>query len=515
MQGRLIIVSSRVPPRANAGVEGSLAVLSAALDHDDDMEGHSHAVWFGWSGRIREDENLPLAVRQTPRVTYVGLDLTAAQYRGHADFSTKTIWPVLNEVAQRIHSRDDDFLTYRAVSRLFAERLTPLILGEDRIWVHDHQLIPVGRMLKTLGVTQPIGFFLHTPFPPGDRLAGMPWRGELASDLAAYDLIGFQSRRDEVNFKEFMRAVPGAERRPDGPARLPLTGVFPVGIHTRSFIEAAAAADIQERVSRLARSFRDKLLVITADRLDPTRGLVGRLAAFERLLDAEPELRTKACMVQITTKPRERVPGLLELRRQQQAFSQRINARFLTLGWIPVYDIYGAPNREVMISLYRLARTSLATPVRDGMSLCAKEYVAAQNPRDPGVLILSRFSGAADMLFEALIVDPTDVAQTSQALAEALRMPLDERQDRWRRMMVKLLRHDAVYWHRSFSRALGRSGGAAIAEPVPVAADWLPQPIADLDGTRDLPEPAPFEAPSLTLTHIPLPAGAAFAAGRG
>jgi trehalose 6-phosphate synthase len=512
MQGRLVIVSSRVPSRTNPTGEGALSPLSDALEREGDFDGPSHAVWFGWSGRIKEDRSASLSVKQTPKVTYVGVDLTAGQYRGYVNSSTKNLWPVLHEVGRRVTSRDDDPNAYRAVSRVFAQHLTPMLLEEDRIWVHDHHLIPVGRMLRAAGIAQPIGFFLNAPFPPAEKLAAVGWGDELAADLAAYDLVGFQSQRDAVNFKEFMRE---ARQNADGgfaaAGERPRTGVFPVGIQTRSFIEAAAAAEIEDRVSRLERSFRGKQLIITADRLDPTRGLVGRLAAFETLLDAEPDLRTKACMVQITTRPKERLPGLIELRRNQQSLTQRINARFLTLGWIPVYDIYGAPNREVLISLYRLARAGLATPLRDGMSLTAKEYVAAQNPRDPGVLILSRFAGAADMLFEALIVDPDDVVQISRALAEALRMPLDERQDRWRRMMVKLLRHDADEWYRSFARALERARGHILPEP----AAWPQGPAIPADlGEPPVPAPA-FEPIALTLSHIPLPVDAARLGTRG
>jgi trehalose 6-phosphate synthase len=504
MQGRLVIVSSRIPTRTNPACEGALAPLLDAIEREGDFDGPSHAVWFGWSGRIKEDRNAPLSVKQTAKVTYVGVDLTAGQYRGYDNFSTKSLWPVLHEVGRRVESRGDDRAVYRMVSRCFAQRLMPLLLDEDSIWVHDHHLIPVGRMLRAAGVARPIGFFLNAPFPPAERLAAVSWSGDLAADLAAYDLVGFQSQRDEVNFKEFMRR---ARAEADGgfgaAADRPRTGVFPVGIQTRSFIEAASAVEIQDRVSRLARSFRGKALIITADRLDPTRGLIGRLAAFETLLDAEPGLHGKACMVQITTRPKQRLSGLIELRRNQQALAQRINARFLSLGWIPVYDIFGAPNREVLISLYRLARAGLVTPQRDGMSLAAKEYVAAQNPRDPGVLILSRFAGAADMLFEALIVDPDDVAQISRALAEALRMPLDERQDRWRRMMVKLLRHDADNWYRSFTRALARARGRTLPEPQP---SWSPGPAIPVD----LGQPAiAYEPTALTLSHIPLPVDAA------
>jgi trehalose 6-phosphate synthase len=227
--------------------------------------------------------------------------------------------------------------------------------------------------------------------------------------------------------------------------------------------------------------------VLSADRLDYTKALPERLRTYETLLETCPQHRCTTALVQLTWPSRPSVPGYIELRMEQQDAVERINDRFAAPGWLPVLDLYVRLPQRSLTSLYRLARAALATPLRDGVNLSAKEYVAAQDPRDPGVLVLSRVAGAAELLTEALLVDPTDPAGTALALAAALAMPLDERQDRWRRMIVKLLHHDSLEWHRAYVCALTRAhkmrtGGALGRTPMPLArprgaarrASWVP-----------------------------------------
>jgi trehalose 6-phosphate synthase len=459
MTSRLVVVSNRVPlPSNKSAAGGPTAALREALDDGRD---ESNTLWFGWSGRISENAHSVVSLWPSRAMKFVGIDLNEIQYEGYLNgFSNSTLWPLLHEISDQVRFHPDDLALYRAVNGLFAARLLPMLRADDRIWVQDYHLIPLGWMLRQAGIGSPLGFFLHTPFPPASALLAVPWHKKLAEDLAAYDLIGFQSRRDLHNFEDFMRQV----RRADSSnwlsgrtTRMPTTGVFPLGVHTRSLMAGASSLDVEGRVDRLTRCLRSRQLVVSADRLDYTKGLIERCKAYERLLDDAPEFRGASSMVQVTAPSRPLVPGYLELRMEQQTAIQRINARFFEMGWMPILDIYSNLPARSVAALYRLGRVGLATPLRDGVNLAAKEYVAAQNPQDPGVLVLSRNAGAAELLTEALLVDPRDIGQVAGAIREGFSMPLDERQDRWRRMIVKLLHHDALQWNHGFLCALSRA----------------------------------------------------------
>ncbi len=462
MADRLVIGSNRVP-RAAPSAHGDMAERAPELL----VAADERVLWFGWSGRLSDDTQ---AYAMSPRgfggaVNFVGVDLTETQYEGYLNgFANGTLWPLFHDMPERIRFHADELVFYRTVNAQFAGRLAPLLRPGDRIWIHDYHLIPVAWLLRQAGVKNPIGLFLHVPFPTPQGLLAWPWHNKLASDFAAYDLIGFQTQRDERNFEEFMRVAAArfcAGSRPAGPRAVPATGVFPSALHTRHYMAASAAAETTARAQRLGQALCGRQLVISADRLDYTKGLLERLYAYEALLDQSHDHRGACTLVQVTAPSRPLVPGYLELRMEQQALIERINGRHLTRGWMPVLDIYAKLPPRSLAALFRLGRVGLATPLRDGVNLVAKEYVAAQDPRDPGALVLSRSAGAAELLSEAVLVDATDVRQVTQALRTALRMPLDERQDRWRRMIVKLLHHDAVQWHQSYVAALAQAHGAA------------------------------------------------------
>lgn len=457
MADRLVIVSNRVPLV-------SAADARAVAGAEDER-----VLWFGWSGRL-SDHCTPYAMSAGSigrAVNFVGVDLSAAHYEGHLNgFANGTLWPLLHDMPDRVRFHAEELAFYRAVNAEFAKHLAPLLRGDDRIWIHDYHLIPLAALLRQAGVKNAIGLFLHVPFPSPRGLLAWPWHKKFVSDFAAYDLIGFQTHRDAGNFDDFMRAASGrfcTGSRAAGPRAIPATGVFPVGVHTRLHMAAAAGDETAARTRRLARSVQGRRAIISVDRLDYTKGLLERLRAYESLLDQAHEYRGASTMVQVTLPSRPLVPGYLELRMDQQELIARINARHLTRGWLPVLDIFARLPQSSLAALYRLGRVGFATPLRDGVNLTAKQYVAAQDPADPGALILSRFAGAAELLTEALLVDPGDSAAMTQALRAALRMPLAERQDRWRRMIVKLLHHDAVQWHQSYVAALALAHRATLA----------------------------------------------------
>ena len=464
MADRLVVVSHRVPLAAPLKGEREPIARSVAAD------AHERVLWFGWSGRISDDAGAyALGTHDLGgAVSFVAADLNQNQYEGYLNgFANGTLWPLFHDMPERVRFHADELAYYRSVNEHFAARLAPLLRPDDRIWIHDYHLIPLGWLLRQAGVTNPIGLFLHLPFPPPSGLLTWPWHKRLASDFAVYDLVGFQTLRDERNFDAFLRTATG---RVAGPRATPRTGVFPAGLLTRLHMAAASSDETMARVRRLGEALRHRPLIVSADRLDYTKGLVERLTAYERLLDDSHEYRGTTSFAQITAPSRPLVPGYLELRLEQQAVVERINRRHLTRGWMPVMDIYAQLPRCSLAALYRLGRVGFVTPLSDGVTLSAKEYVAAQDPRDPGALILSCCAGAAELLTEAILVDPTEPREMTQALRDALRMPLAERQDRWRRMIVKLLHHDAAQWHRSYVAALVHAHAAAQRpEPVELA----------------------------------------------
>ncbi len=463
MSGRLVIVSHRVPLHAGAEASGIPAMAGVDLS---EHEGEP-ALWFGWSGRISQVPHSVISIRRERTLTRVGIDLNASQYEGHLNgFANGTLWPLFHDLTARARFNPDDLAVYRAVNGLFAARLTPMLRPDDRIWIHDYHLIPLGWMLRQAGIRAAIGFYLHVPFPPADTLLAVPWRRKLAEDLAAYDFVGVQTRRDQANFHEFMRrARRGLAAKWVGsrPAALPVAEVLPVSIATRKAMAAAASPDAGEQAVRFSHCLNSRRIIIGADRLDYTKGLIERFRGYERLLAETPELHRQVSLVQVTAPSRSLVPGYLELRAEQKALAQRINERFSTPGWMPVYDVYGSLGAGALASLFRASRVGLMTPVRDGINLTAKEFVAAQDPADPGVLVLSRFAGAAEMLSEALLVDTADPGRVADAVRTALAMKLGERQDRWRRMIVKLLHNDAQWWHHSFLSGLSQAHRQAVA----------------------------------------------------
>jgi len=477
MSGRLVIVSHRAP--LLSGMKAGERPAMAGIDLQERDAGP--ALWFGWSGRVSSTPDAVVSLRREGSLTCVGIDLNASQYEGHLNgFAHGTLWPLFHDLTERVRFHSDDLAVYRAVNGLFAARLAPMLRPDDRIWIHDYHLIPLGWMLRESGIRSPIGFYLHVPFPRADVLQATPWRRKLAEDLAAYDFVGVQTRRDQANLHDFMRRT----RRGGRLAPCPAVEVLPVGIATQKAMATAASSATGQQAVRFSHCLEGRRVIIGADRLDYTKGLIERLRGYERLLTEAPELRRRVSFVQVTAPSRSLVPGYLELRAEQKVAVQRINERFAAPGWMPVYDVYGTLDAETLTSLFRASRVGLLTPLRDGINLAAKEFVAAQNPADPGVLVLSRSSGAADMLTEALLVDPADEGQIARATRQALAMPLDERQDRWRRMIIKLLHNDALQWHHSFLAGLSRAHRMAVARET-FAAEML---LSRTDGGSVTPE---------------------------
>lgn len=454
--GRLIVVSNRVPPPADKGASaGGLAVaLKAALSERG-------GLWLGWSGETaRSDEEAnKIRPRKEGNIEFSLVDLTRRDleeyYRG---FANGALWPLLHYRLDLVDFDRRDTSGYFRVNAFFARILAAQVKPDDTIWVQDYHLIPLAAELRALGVTNRIGFFLHIPWPPPDVFFAIPCHRRLLEAFTAYDLVGFQTDYDAENFVScLVREGLGAEsgkgtfRCRDREFRI---GTFPIGIETEEFAETAAAAGDNALVKRMVASVRGRKMIVGVDRLDYSKGIDQRMLAYERFLENHPSARGDVVYLQVTPKSRSEVPQYAEMLREIAETAGRINGALSDLDWVPIRYVNRTIKRTTLAGLYRMADVGLVTPMRDGMNLVAKEFVAAQNPSDPGVLVLSRFAGAARELDSAVLVNPYDLDSTAGAIAEALAMPLDERIARWRNMFDVLKRNNVDRWCETFLEAL-------------------------------------------------------------
>jgi trehalose 6-phosphate synthase len=449
---RLIIVSNRVPVPEKGGIvpAGGLAVaLKSALEERG-------GIWMGWSGKSSGDnEPEPMSITQQGKIGYALTDLTDTDveeyYHG---FANRVLWPICHYRLDLAEYGRKEMAGYFRVNRFFAHRLAPLIEPDDVIWVHDYHMIPLAAELRQMGFKNKIGFFLHIPWPPADVLFTMPVHEEIMRGLSHYDLVGFQTDHDLENFAGCLRREGIGDEVGDGRfsshGRTFGGGAYSIGIETAAFAEFAKKASSNIMVRKARQSVEGRDLIIGVDRLDYSKGLTQRIDAFERFILANPGQQGRVTYLQITPKSRSEVPEYEAMQRMVAEQAGRVNGAIGTVDWVPIRYINRSIGRNVLAGLYRLGKVGLVTPLRDGMNLVAKEYVAAQDPEDPGVLVLSRFAGAARKLQGALLVNPYDVDGTANAIARALSMPIEERRQRWQGMMTHLLEHDVSRWCDDF-----------------------------------------------------------------
>jgi trehalose 6-phosphate synthase len=453
---RLVVVSNRVPVPDKGGIApaGGLAVaLKAALEERG-------GIWMGWSGKSSgEKEPAPLDLQNQGEITYALTDLTDTDveeyYHG---FANRVLWPICHYRLDLAEYGRKEMAGYFRVNRFFAHRLAPLIQPDDIIWVHDYHLIPMAAELRQMGFKNRIGFFLHIPWPPADVVFTMPVHEEIMRGLSHYDLVGFQTDHDLENFAGCLKREGMGGELDDGrysaQGRIFKGGAYSIGIETAAFAEFATRAASNSMVRKARQSLEGRDLIIGVDRLDYSKGITQRIDAFERFITANPAHQGRVTYLQITPKSRSEVPEYEQMQRMVAEQAGRVNGAIGTVDWVPIRYINRSVGRHILAGLYRLARVGLVTPLRDGMNLVAKEYVAAQDPEDPGVLVLSRFAGAARELYGALLVNPYDVESTANAMARALNMPQEERRERWRGMMGHLLEYDVSRWCGDFLKDL-------------------------------------------------------------
>ncbi|QOT76980.1 alpha,alpha-trehalose-phosphate synthase (UDP-forming) [Cupriavidus basilensis] len=461
--GRLVAVSNRVADPRNVAAGGLAVALGEALKATGGM-------WFGWSGKIVEaaQGGTPgegeLHIQQAGNVTLATVDLCRedhdAYYQG---YSNGVLWPVFH---YRIDLADFDsgYLNiYRRVNQLFARKLAPLLRPDDVIWIHDYHLIPLASELRAMGCGQRMGFFLHIPLPPPLILAAIPQHEWLMRALFAYDLVGFQSQLDLEHFSRYVQseaqAEPMGEYRFRAFHRTVRAQAFPIGIDVDEFAALGQCEESRETYEMMRGQYSSRRLLLGIDRLDYSKGLPQRLKAVRTLMAQYPENRRSATLIQIAAPSRETVDAYADLRRELEGLSGAINGEYGELDWMPVRYIHRTTARRRLPGLCRACRVALVTPLRDGMNLVAKEFVAAQDPDDPGVLVLSRFAGAAEQLREALLVNPYDINATAQAIQQALHMPLAERQSRHQKLLERIRAQDVHWWRREYLRTLAETDG--------------------------------------------------------
>ncbi|MCY0387624.1 alpha,alpha-trehalose-phosphate synthase (UDP-forming) [Robbsia sp. Bb-Pol-6] len=446
---RLIVVSNRVAPTS----EGRPAAGGLAIGVLDALQ-ETGGVWFGWSGDIVA-EAAPPHIELRSKVTYATVGLTRRDYdQYYRGFSNATLWPAFHYRNDLLRYDRQEYAGYNRVNESLARQLVALLEPDDIIWVHDYHLIPFAQACRRLGVTNPIGFFLHIPFPAPEVLYTVPPHRELIEALMQYDVIGFQTTADVQSFNDYIvRDVGGkvdAQGRTSAFGRRARVAAYPIGVYPDAI--AASARDYSNRrlVAKVRDSMRGRALIMSVDRLDYSKGLGERFAAFERLLQTSPGMQERVSLVQIAPPTRSDVSTYQKIRQSLEAQAGRINGRFAQLDWTPIQYLNRKYERNVLMALFRASQVGFVTPLRDGMNLVAKEYVSSQDPDDPGVLVLSQFAGAIEEMSGALVVNPFDVAQMSEALERALTMPLPERQSRYRDMMVPLRRNNLSVWRDTF-----------------------------------------------------------------
>jgi trehalose 6-phosphate synthase len=469
----LLVISNRLPEfrspvtpddprRRNVG--GLVSALEPILKAKS-------GIWLGWSGRYSDEPDLgPVGMDETAEPPIAWLDFPrrwADHY--YAGFCNRALWPLFHSFPGRVHLENEDWECYVEANDAFASVAERLVPAGAAVWVHDYHLLLAARALRSRGHHGPIGHFLHIPFPSPDLLSILPWAEELLDAMLEFDLLGFQTRDHVENFRQCVGTMSPARVSDDAVehrSRRTRIGAFPIGIIPENYSEDAPE---DGEVAALLQALALTKLILGVDRLDYTKGIPARLRAFGRLLETVPEWRGQLSLVQVSVPSRADIPDYAKQRAEVESVVGRINGEYGDGRWVPVRYLYRSYSRQQLAQLYRAADVGLVTPLRDGMNLVAKEFVAAQDPAKPGVLVLSRFAGAAAELVEAVLTNPYHVDLLAQDLGAALRMSPGERRSQHARLLATVTRTTARTWAEDFLGTLlacdaGNTPAAAPAE---------------------------------------------------
>jgi trehalose 6-phosphate synthase len=452
---KVIVASNRVArAQPDDPIAGGLAAALLPMVRD------SGAIWVGSSGQTAETAQ----TRDFARIEALGtgalatVDMPARHYSGfYEGFANSALWPALHSRPDLIQVTADDYISYREINAFMARALLRFNGPEAAFWIQDYHFLTLGAELRRLDVNRPLGFFLHTPWADRRTLAAVPQHAELVRAMLAYDLIGFQTVEDRQNFEDYLRhefdlnVVDGTVASQWGLTQL---ATFPIGIDVDEFSARATKAIARPEVKRLRDSLQGAKLVLGVDRLDYSKGLANRMRSFDRMLELTPSLKREVSLLQVAVPSRGNIKAYRELKAELAALVGEVNGRHGEVDWMPIRYLNKGFSQLTLAGFYRVANVGLVTPLHDGMNLVAKEYVAAQNPFDPGVLVLSSFAGAAKELDTALLVNPHDIDGMARQITAALTMPLEERRERWQAMVRKLRAASVQSWFTDFLHTL-------------------------------------------------------------
>ena len=456
---RLVAVSNRISVPKRGAAPGGLAVgLLAAMQA-------RRGMWFGWDGEVVENVPDEPAVVRKDGVTFASIEFDQAEYKDfYLGFCNGTLWPLFHYFVDGFRYNDVQYEAYQRMNQRYARQLLPLLERDDLVWVHDYHLFPLAQKLREAGAKHPMGLFLHIPFPNIEVLRVLPVYGELLQAMLAYDVLGFQTETDRDAFRGAVASVWGPQTLTSDDAvtvagRQIVTGVFPIGVDVDVIQREAVDSLSTEACKRMLAGLLGRRLMIGVDRLDYSKGLVERFKAYERFLETHPENQNRVTFLQIAPLSRSDVRAYAEIRRDLEQTTGRTNGRFADTDWTPIRYLNRNFPHDVLMGFMRSALIGIVTPVRDGMNLVAKEFVAAQDPADPGVLILSTLAGAARELSTALMVNPYDARGMAHAIQQAFNMPLAERRERHQAMIDVLRENSITAWHTSFVDTLDSVAG--------------------------------------------------------
>lgn len=450
---KLIVLSNRVSlPNPNQTTAGGLAV--ALQDALNDIGG----VWLGWNGeQVESQADVHFHQSLHRGVDYITCPLTKDQYQKYySGFANNTLWPAMHDRADLIEYHPEEYDVYQQVNRLFAQKLQQIAQPEDMIWIHDYHFLSVAHYCRELGMQNRIGFFLHIPFASLEIWTLIPQARLLIQDLSQYDVIGLQTAQDQQQCLQVARHFLGLPASTDNKLHYKkhqaMVQCYPIGINPQ-LIQKAATQETCNPYFDFKKMHNQKT-IIGVDRIDYSKGLIERFDALAAFLQHYPEYQQQITDLQIAC------PCRMDILAYQKLFSalktkvQQINQQFAQQDWLPINCIHETVSHDYLMNIYRQSDICWVNSLRDGMNLVAKEFIAAQDPSDPGVLILSKYTGAAAQMTEALIVDPHDQDSMLKALKKALEMPKAERMARYKQLMMGLKHFDINDWRNAILQDL-------------------------------------------------------------
>jgi trehalose 6-phosphate synthase/phosphatase len=469
---RLLVVSNRLPfslersdegPKLAPSSGGLVTALSGYLERRKREEPELQFLWAGWPGaemQAEEAEQLRAAALAEHGAYPIALS-AADMDRFYHGFCNSTLWPLFHYFPSYASYSEEDWATYQKVNELFCDAIVELARPGDEIWVHDYQLLLLPSLLRQRLPDANIGFFLHIPFPSFEVFRQLPtaWRRQLLNGVLGADLVGFHTHDYVQHFLHSVFRTLGHEHHlgqinVDGAIKR--VESFPIGIDFQRFWETAASDEVSALRATLAEGLGGRQLIFSVDRLDYSKGILHRLRGYEAFLQSRPEYHGKVTFVLVVVPSREQVSRYQRMKQELDELVGQINGNLGSVGWVPiVYQYRSVPFAE-LVALYNLAAVALITPLRDGMNLVAKEFLASK-PDGSGVLILSDMAGAARELGEAIQINPNHAREIAEAIHEALQMPAAEQERRMRPMQQRIRSYDAARWVESFLKALRRT----------------------------------------------------------